>query len=97
VTLLSLLQGTNIRAYFAAASATKKFHYVDTSGLYYKPITIINDDSSIINELETSVIDDARVVIYNRHVFIVQATGGTVCFTLARISIFWNPKTKVLN
>jgi hypothetical protein len=46
------------------------------SGLYYKPITIVNDDSSIINKLETSLIDNARVIIYNRHMFIVQATGA---------------------
>ncbi len=32
------------------------------SGLYYKPITFVNDDSSVINKLETSLIDDARVV-----------------------------------
>ncbi len=43
-------------------------------GLYYKPITIINDDSSIINKLETSLNDDTRVVIYNNCMFIVQAT-----------------------
>ncbi len=36
---------------------------------------IINDDSRAINKLEASLIDDARVVIYNRHIFIVQATG----------------------
>ncbi len=42
-------------------------------GLYYKPITIINDDSSVINQLETSLTDDARVIIYNRLMFIVQA------------------------
>ncbi len=41
------------------------------SGLYYKPITIINDDSSVVNTLETSVTDDARVVIYDCHMFIV--------------------------
>jgi len=46
-----------------------------TSGLYYKPITIVNDDLSVINNLDTSLIDDARVVIYNHHTFIVQATG----------------------
>ncbi len=46
-----------------------------TSGLYYKHIMIINGDSSIVNKLETSVNDDARVFIYDRHVFIVQATG----------------------
>ncbi len=45
------------------------------NGLYYKPITIINDDSSIVNKLETSVTDNARVIIYDRHMFIVQATG----------------------
>jgi hypothetical protein len=46
------------------------------SGLYYKPITIVNDDSSVINKLETSLIDDARVIIYNHHMFIVQTTGA---------------------
>jgi hypothetical protein len=45
------------------------------SGLYYKPITIVNDDLSIVNKLETSLIDDTRVIIYNHHIFIVQATG----------------------
>jgi hypothetical protein len=45
-----------------------------TCGLYYKPITIVNDDSSIVNKLETSLTDDARVIIYDDHMFIVQAT-----------------------
>ncbi len=35
----------------------------------------VNDDSRIVNKLEASLTDDARVVIYNRHMFIVQATG----------------------
>ncbi len=43
-------------------------------GMYYKPMTIVNDDSRVINKLETSLTDDARVVIYERHMFIVQAT-----------------------
>ncbi len=51
-----------------------KWHEV-TSGLYYKLMTIVNDDSMVINELEASLTDDTRVVIYDRHVFIVQATG----------------------
>jgi hypothetical protein len=34
-----------------------------TSGLYYKPMTIVNDDSRVINKLEASLTDDARVVI----------------------------------
>ncbi len=36
---------------------------------------IVNDDSSIVNKLETSLIDDARVIIYDRHMFIVEATA----------------------
>ncbi len=40
-------------------------------GLYYKPIMIVNDDSRVVHKLETSLIDDARVVIYDCHMFIV--------------------------
>ncbi len=39
-------------------------------------IMIIIDDSSIVNKLETSVTDDARVIIYDRHMFTVHATGS---------------------
>jgi hypothetical protein len=46
-------------------------------GLYYKQITIVNDNSSIINKFEASLTDDARVIIYDRHMFIVQATHHT--------------------
>ncbi len=49
--------------------------YLKYSGLYYKPVTIVNDDARIVNKLDASLTDDARVVIYNRHMFIVQATG----------------------
>ncbi len=38
-------------------------------------MTIANDYSRVINKLETSLTDDTRVVIYDRHMFIVQATG----------------------
>ncbi len=38
-------------------------------------MTIVNDDSRVINKLEASLTDDARVVIYDHHKFIVQATG----------------------
>ena len=44
------------------------------SGLYYKHTTIVNYASSVVNKLEALLTDDARVVIYDRHVFIVQAT-----------------------
>ncbi len=43
-----------------------------TSGLYYKPMTIINDDSRAVNKLESSLTDDTRVVIYDCQMFIVQ-------------------------
>ncbi len=56
---------------------TLKNQAIDSCGLYYKPMTIINDDSGVINKLEASFTDDARVVIYNRHMFIVQATAYT--------------------
>jgi len=49
------------------------FYDIYTCGLYYKPITINHDDSSVISRLVTSLIDDARVVIYDHHMFIVQA------------------------
>jgi hypothetical protein len=51
----------------------KKFCDIDSCVLYNKLIMIVNDDSSIVKKLETSLIDDARVVIYDRHMFIVQA------------------------
>ncbi len=44
-------------------------------GPYYKHMTIINDNSRIINKLGASLADDARVIIHNRRMFIVQATG----------------------
>jgi hypothetical protein len=45
------------------------------SSLYYKHTTIVKYTSNIINKLEALLTDNARVVIYDRHVFIVQATG----------------------
>jgi hypothetical protein len=35
---------------------------------------IINDDSIVINKLETPLTDDAIVIIYDHHMFIVPAT-----------------------
>jgi hypothetical protein len=37
----------------------------------------VNDDSRVFNKLEASLTDDARVIIYDHHMFIVQATGVT--------------------
>ncbi len=41
---------------------------------------IVNDDSRVINKLEASLNDDARVVFYDRYMFIAQATAkvGTI-------------------
>jgi hypothetical protein len=36
---------------------------------------IVNYASSIVNKLGALLTDDARVIIYDCHVFIVQATG----------------------
>jgi hypothetical protein len=44
----------------------------DPSGLDYKHVTVVNDDSSVINKFEASLTDDARVVIYDRHIFMVR-------------------------
>ncbi len=43
-------------------------------GFYYKHVTIVNDDSSVINKWSFKLIDDPRVVTYDRHKFIIQAT-----------------------
>ncbi len=46
----------------------------DTCDLYYKPMTIVNEDSRVVTKLGTSLTDDARVIIYDIHMLIVQAT-----------------------
>jgi hypothetical protein len=48
---------------------------MDTCGLYYKHVTIVNYASSSVNKLRPSLNDDATVVIYDHHMFIVQATA----------------------
>ncbi len=40
---------------------------------------IVHDDARVFNKLEASLTDDARVVIYNHHMFIVQPTVLTLC------------------
>ncbi len=37
---------------------------------------IVNDDSSVISKWSFKFIDDARVILYNRNMFIIQATGS---------------------
>ncbi len=38
-------------------------------------MTIVNDDSRVVNKLEASLTDNARVVFYDCHMYIAQATG----------------------
>ncbi len=38
---------------------------------------IVNDDSRLVNKLDTSLTDNARVVNYNCHMFIVLATESS--------------------
>jgi hypothetical protein len=38
-------------------------------------VTIVNYASSIVNKLGALLTNDARVIIYDHHMFIVQATG----------------------
>jgi hypothetical protein len=52
----------------------KKFYNIDICGLYYKNITIVNYDSRIVSKFGASLTDNARVIIYDCHLFIVQAT-----------------------
>jgi hypothetical protein len=63
-----------------------------TSVLYYKHMTIINDDSSIIIKWSSKLIDAARDVIYDRHMFIVHATELVLSFQSVVIA-----STNVLN
>jgi len=63
------------KIYLIATSSNLRYVNRQHCDLYHKPIVIVNDDYSIIvNKLETSIIDDIRVVIYNCHTFIAQAT-----------------------
>ncbi len=48
---------------------------------------IINYASSGINKLKASLNDDARLVIYNCHMFIVQATGDKIMAKILLINL----------
>jgi hypothetical protein len=55
------------------------YHEQRTNGLYHKHMTIVNDDSSVVNKLYDIdlLTDDARGVIYVCRMFIIQATEHT--------------------
>jgi hypothetical protein len=54
---------------------------------------IVNDDSRVVNKLEASLTDDARVVIYDRYMFIVQATD--IIFTPQTLVFFFFGATTI--
>ncbi len=58
------------------------------SGLYYKLITIINGNCRVVNKLEASLIDDFRVIINDRHMFIVQATEEVFVKSFGQLTLF---------
>ena len=59
--------------------STLKFplSWEDSSGLYYKHISIVNDDSSVVIKWSFKLIDATRGIIYDRHMFVVRATDLT--------------------
>jgi hypothetical protein len=46
-------------------------------------MTIVNYNSRVVNKLETSLTDDARVDIKDRHMFIVQATDSEILWNFS--------------
>jgi hypothetical protein len=44
-------------------------------GMFYKHMMIVIDHSSIFYKLGASLTDNARVIFYDYHMFIVQAIG----------------------
>jgi hypothetical protein len=54
---------------------TKITRHKHSSGLYYKHVAIVNYASSGVNKHRASLNDDARVIIYDHHMFIVQDTA----------------------
>ncbi len=72
--LLTTLVNYNLQGLQYNSDSLKPSPRPRTSGLYYKHMTIVNDNSSIISKWSSKLIDDARVIIYDRHMFIVEAT-----------------------
>ncbi len=61
--------------------------WMRTQGPVPKHMTIVNDDSSVVSVQSFQLIDNARGIIYNRHMFIIQATGSFV--DKDKISSLW--------
>jgi hypothetical protein len=92
---VSLLPGYNSVAVATSNSTVVKhlWHHLKVKGLSstpttvtrdlcYKQMTIVNYASSIVNKLEALLTDNARVVIYDCHVFIAQATRAHATYPM---------------
>jgi hypothetical protein len=73
--LMTLLKLSRIFIIIKTSVSARKCNYKLPSGLNYKHTTIANYASSAVNKLDALLTDDARVIIYDHHVFIVQATA----------------------
>jgi hypothetical protein len=78
---------TNTLAYYKNSYITEKNYNIGPCGLYYKHMTIVNNDSSVVNKLEDLLTDDARGVIYDRHMLIIHTTD-LVFWSLMQNDIF---------
>ncbi len=61
------------------------------SGIYYKPVTIVNNDSRVVNKLEASLTDDARVTCLQ---YKTQYTGLNKIFWQRNNEIFSTDRTE---
>ncbi len=55
------------------------------SGLYYKHMTIVNDNSSIVIKWSFKRIDATRGIICDCHMFIIQATAFVSVDTVSKV------------
>ncbi len=55
----------------------------------------VNYASSGVNNIKASHNDDARVIIYDHHMFIVQATGGQSSILYLSVVYFFNTSLNV--
>jgi len=60
---------------------------IESSGLYYKHMTNGNDDSSVVIKCSYMLFDGTRGVIYDLHMFIVQATDQPLATRLPSLRV----------
>jgi hypothetical protein len=58
---------------------------------------IVNDNSRVVNKLEASITDDDKVIIYDRHMFIVQATGVDILSQPSSLYVYPKSLWKIPN